>query len=315
MGAFDASGKRAVHLYAQAWAEWILAQQAIEFEAELSGDFQFVARSTDVLLQVKNTAEGRFLILIEFQTRYDPNMARRLAAYAALAREKYRMEVYVVVVYLTPPSADKSLADLFHSDFMGQTVHQDFEVIPLWELDAGQALALNNPVLLPFVPLMRDGDNVRTLRTCANRIRQEPQAEELETLLGALASLVMNPDVVREITRWSMQILKDSPLYRDLVMPLEEAIAEASAEARTKALKEGREEGREAALLLLRRFLAFRFHIPEESFDDRLQALDLATIKQLGNKVVDAKDRVDFEETLNQLVQASQPNHTSSEGS
>jgi len=296
----DTSGKRAIHLFARAWAEWILEQQNIEVEAELSGEFQFIARTTDVLLLVRGEQEGKFLALIELQLRYDANMPRRLAAYAALAREKYQLEVYVAVIYLTPPTLNKVLADHFYSEFMGQTSQQDFKVIPLWELEANEALALDNPALLPFVPLMRGGDTIETVRTCVERIRRLPEADEMESLLVAFASLVMDVGVLRQLTRWSMQIIKDSPFYRDLFMDLDEARAEARAE--------GLAEGRETALLILRSFLTFRFGMAEDYFDDRLRWVDLATIQQMTNMVADAESLDTFEMMLAQLVRQAEEN-------
>ena len=98
MGKFDTGGKRNLHLFAVAWAQWLLERQHLEVEAELSGEFQIVARSTDVLLRVHEETIGRFLSLTELQLRYDVNVTRRLAAYAALAREKYQLEVYVTII-------------------------------------------------------------------------------------------------------------------------------------------------------------------------------------------------------------------------
>ncbi len=51
MGKYDTGGKKVINLYNQAWAEWVLQQQqkaypslsGIEVEAELSGEFQFIA--------------------------------------------------------------------------------------------------------------------------------------------------------------------------------------------------------------------------------------------------------------------------------
>lgn len=151
----DASGKRTAHLYAQAWAEWVTKRANLKVETELSGEFQIITRATDVLLRVKSRKQGRFLLLVELQLRYDINMPRRLNVYAALAREKYGLEVYVVIIYLLEPPPEIVIKHQFHTEFMGQMAHQDFEVMPIWNFDANQALALNNPAILPFVPLMQ----------------------------------------------------------------------------------------------------------------------------------------------------------------
>jgi predicted transposase YdaD len=337
VAAFDASGKRSFHLYARAWAEWILEQEGLEIEAELSGEFQVIARTTDVLLQVRDKAGKRFLVLIELQTRYDSYMPLRLAAYTALAREKYHQDVYVTALYLLPPPEGVAIVEFHHSEFNGQVSHQDFDVIRLWELDAEEALALNNPFLLPFVPLMEGGDTPETLRMAVARIRRESEPEELEILLGFFATLVMDADLVKQMTRWSMQIIRESPLYQELMIDLDEARAQARArgleegreqgleegreqgleEGREQGLEEGREqgleEGREAALQILRRFLAYRFQIAETHFDEPLQWLGLAAIKRLSDAMIDAASLADFEAVLQQLVAQEKQKHEQAE--
>ncbi|MEZ4734423.1 MAG: hypothetical protein R3E79_45610 [Caldilineaceae bacterium] len=274
MGKFDTGSKRTIHLYARAWAEWIVAQQGLAVEAELSGEFQIVARATDVLLRVQDTEKGQFLSLTELQLQYRNTMPRRLAAYAALAREKYAMEVYVTVLYLTPPPEEVTLADEFHTEFMGQTAHQDIKVIRLWEIDAEAALALDNPALIPFVPLMHGGNTEQTLRKCVERLRKEPDAEELEAVLTLFANLVMNKEVVKRIVGWTMKILKESPFYQEIT---------------ALAREEGREEGREEALeserlahrQTLQRLLAYRYKVPVNHFQLQLKELDIEAIKAL----------------------------------
>lgn len=298
MGAFDAGGKRTFHLFARAWSEWLLQQEGLEVEAELSGEFQIVTRSTDTLMRVRDEAGQIFLVLTELQTRYDRQIPQRLAAYAALAREKYRLPVYVTVLYLLPPPAGVAIQRFFRSEFYGQVAHQDFDVICLWELNAVDALALDNPALLPFIPLMEGGSNVSTLQLCVERLRSEEDPEELELLLTFFATLVMDPRLVTQITRWNMQMIKESPLYQELVMDLEIARAEAHA----RGLAEGRAEGYEAALQVLRRFLAFRFQLAETHFDAQLARLDLNALKQLGNVMFDAASLEEFEETLQACV-------------
>ncbi|MEZ4866220.1 MAG: hypothetical protein R3C14_33190 [Caldilineaceae bacterium] len=292
MGRFDTSGKYTIHLYARAWAEWIVDLQQLEITAELSGEFQFIARATDVLLKVKNEQAEEFLSLTDLQLQYDDNMDRRLAAYAALAREKYRLEVHVAVVYLRPPPEGKSVARSFHKEFMGQIAHQDFQAVCLWELDAEAALALDNPALIPFIPLMKGGNSEQMFRRCVARVHQEPNAQELEMALAMFASVVMRVELIRQIVGWSMNILKESPLYQELT-------ALAWEEGHEKGREEGREEG---GLAILRSFLKFRYHVAEDHFDDRLNGLELEQIKQLSDLVAEADTLAEFENVLNQFI-------------
>lgn len=263
---------------------------------ELSGELQFITRATDVLLRVKDEQGVDFLSLTDLQLQFDENMDRRLAAYAALAREKYHLEVHVAVVYLRPPPEGKSIAKVFHREFLGQTAHQDFQTICLWELDAEAALSLDNPALIPFIPLMKGGDTPQMLRRCVAKAHEQPNAQDLEIALAMFASIVMKAGLVRQIVGLSMNILKESPLYQELT-------ALAHEEGYEEGYEEGREEGREeGGLAVLRSFIKFRYNVPEDYFDDRLQGLDLAKIKELSNFVAESSTAAEFETFLTRLT-------------
>ncbi len=297
MGNIDSGGKRTIHHFARAWAEFVVHERGLNIEAELSGEFQIIARATDILLQVHSETHGRFLMLSELQTQFDVHMSLRLSAYAALAREKYHQDVYVVVVYLLPPAADTQVVEHFHSEFLGQVTHQDFAVIRIWELDAAEALALDNPALLPFVPLMRGGATEAMLRSCAARVRREEQAAELEVLLATFAGLVMDVDTIKSIVRWNMNILRESVIYKELFKDYERGLEDGLEIGR----EEGREEGRDAMLLALTRLLSYRFHIDESVYSARFAPFNLATLRKLTDAAFDVTTLAEFEISLKRM--------------
>jgi len=297
LGKIDTGSKRLIHLYSQAWVEWVL-QTPVQVETELSGDFQFIARYSDSLLQV-NGPQGRFLALTELQFQYKPNIPKRAMAYAALAREKYDMDVFVTVVYFLPPPKDVTLTNAFHQEFMGQVAHQDFQLIELWELDANNALAANNPILLPFVPLMRNGNTKQMVQTCAQRIRQQPEhADELETFLAVLASYVLDKDLVNQLVRWDMDIVYKSPIIQEILSENYRRGYQQGSEAASKAV---REEVRKDMLDTLQQLLTFRFGIATTHFDSRFQSLDLQALKPLHQAALQAQSLAEFENALNTI--------------
>lgn len=281
MAKADIGSKHTISMYNRAWAKWILQEQQIEIEAELSGEFQFVGRATDSLLQVQGQ-NGRFLVLTEIQFIYDAKMPQRLAAYAALARHKYDLDVFVSVVYLLPPSGKTTLEDAFHRDFMGQLGHQDFQAIGLWNLNAEEVLLSDNPVLLPFIPLMQGGDSEQALRQCATRIRQEPRAEELESFLAFLASYVMDTNLINRILRWEMGIIRESPL---------------AAEIYEQGIRAGRQEGKyETILEWLSTVLIERFQVNNAYLEEMgLQRYDLETLEQAAQFAITVPTLAEFE--------------------
>ncbi len=83
MAKYDAGSKAVIHLYNQAWTEWVLQEKQIQVEEELSGEFQVITRRNDSLLKVTGT-DGPFLSLTELQFIYDSTMDKRLASYKLL---------------------------------------------------------------------------------------------------------------------------------------------------------------------------------------------------------------------------------------
>jgi predicted transposase/invertase (TIGR01784 family) len=71
-------------------------------------------------------------------------------------------------------------------------------------------------------------------------------------------------------------------------------------EGLAKGREEGREEGREAMLDLLRRFLARRFKVAPDRFDEELQDLSLNDIRQLSDVAFEAESLAEFEAALYQ---------------
>jgi predicted transposase YdaD len=219
---------------------------------------------------------------------------------AVKARQLTWLVSSIVVVYFIPPAANTAIVDTFYQDFMGQVARQDFRPILLWELEAEQVLAQNNPALLPFVPLMRGGDNEQMVRRCAERIRQEPQAAELETILALFASYVLETTVIKQILRWEMEIVQESPLMKELREAWFEKGIEQGVE---KGIEQGREEGeRKATLKALHQTLTIRFGIDLEKFDERFASLDLKMLEHLNEVALTFHTLPDFETTLTELL-------------
>ncbi len=212
----DVAGKRLLGGRPELWVRWILDDPEVVVEEELSTEFGFVARLSDIVLKVRGR-EGPFLLLTEIQLRVDPSMPVRMRAYAALAEEKYRFPVYPVVFYLLPPGGDVALPESYHSEFRGITAHQDFRVIRVWQLDAKEVLERGITALIPLVPLMQGADE-KLIRRGLELLRREKASEELEAVLALFASFVLDTETVRKLVRWDMAVLRESPWYREIVL-------------------------------------------------------------------------------------------------
>ena len=215
MGKKDISSKYLIDRDPEGWIRWLLNDTSLEFIKTLSAEFQFVARYSDSLLEVRQ-GEQHFAALAELQLYYDDDMPERIHVYSALARQKFGLDIIPIIIYMIPPAEDQVIKTAYHREFRDIVTHQDFHIIKLWEIDAAAALTTDLPAsLLPYVSLMA-GANERTLRQCVQRIRQEPDREQLETILALFAMITMDSKIVERIVRWSMTILEQSPIYREI---------------------------------------------------------------------------------------------------
>lgn len=71
--------------------------------------------------------------------------------------------------------------------------------------------------LLPFMPILKGGGNQQTVRRALVQLQQQEEWVELESFLGFFASFVLDTELVRQIMRWDMTILRESPWYQEVL--------------------------------------------------------------------------------------------------
>ena len=286
MGKADISSKWVLGGSPDLWVRWVLSDPTLEVEELLDAEFQFVGRASDSLLRVRGT-EGFFLVLTEVQLRADPRMPRRIRAYAALAEEKYDLPVYPVVLCLLPSPTGDQVPDQFHSEFRGLVAHQDFRVLKTWQLDADEILRQEVVPLIPYVPLMQGGDEA-AIRTAARLLQRQTEEEPLQMVLALFASFVLDVTTVQQIVRWNMPVLRESPLYQEI---LQQGMQQGLQQGMQQGLQQGILQGHRRAILGLLR-----------------ARLDLSATDLEG--VARRLDRIEGEGTLQALVvEASRVNN------
>ncbi len=230
----DIGSKRLVGLKPTAWVRWLTGEPAVVAQEIVSGEFQWVSRTNDVLIKVTSPEEGDFLVANEIQIRPDKRIGRRIRAYAALAEERYDLKTYSVVVNILPPRRpDEVIVTSYCCEFLGQTSQHDFKVINLWEQEVNQVFEKKLDTLLPFVPILKGGNNERVIGKAVTLLRADEKLTELEPLLAFFASFVLKTNIVQKIMRWDMTILLESPWYNELI---EEGIEQGRREERTELL-------------------------------------------------------------------------------
>ena len=284
----DLGSKRLIGLAPNNWAKWVTQQPELEFRAILSGEFQWIERASDVILQVFSPQHGEFLILNELQLRYKGNLPQRMRSYAALAEEKFYLPIYPVLVNILPPKTSLTIPDRYQSEFLGIHAYQGYRVINLWEVEANLVFEQNLSSLLPFVPILRGGGEPSTVRQALRELRANESLQDLEPLLSFFASFVLEIPLVREIMRWDMTVLRESPWYNTI---LEEGWQE--------GFQSGRQEGRqeEAVSLVLRQLSRRCGTLPEEA-SARVASLPVTLLEALSEDLLDFTSLADLNSWL-----------------
>ena len=287
--AADLGGRKLIGLLPDDWLRFVTSRPDIRSLEQLDGSFQWVGRETDVLLRVVDPEEGEFLVAIELQLHPDRNMPLRVDVYAALGQQKYGLPVYPVVINILPGAA--SGVDHYASTVLDLSARRDFRVINLWEQDAQAVVDSDTVGLLPFVPVMRGGDDPALLERVLDRLRRTPELAGMEGLLAKMASHVLEKKQVLDIMRWDMEAETRLTFYEEIL-----------SEGIEQGLEQGREQGHhEAALKILQRVLGHRFGAEAQSLAADLTRYDVPTLDLLLDAALDSVTLGDFRAGLPNL--------------
>jgi predicted transposase YdaD len=212
----DVSTKRLISLAPNNWVKWVTQIPDVVAGEILNSEFQWISRESDVLIRVESKEYGKFLVLNELQLRYKPEMPRRMRAYAGLAEEKYKLPTYPVLINILK-TGDAEIPTRYESNLAGLEVRQDYRVINLWEVDVKIALEQPLPSLLPFVPILKGGEDESIIREALRLLQADEQLNQLETVLAFFATFVLDSSLVQEIMRWDMTVLRESPWYQEIL--------------------------------------------------------------------------------------------------
>lgn len=284
----DIGGKRLIGLAPTAWVQWVTQQPDVIAQEILGSEFQWLSRDNDVLVKVASPSQGPFLVLNELQLRYSPKLPLRMRAYTALAEEKYGLPTYPVLVNILPPAPNVAISDRFESHFLGITALQSYRVINLWEVEAAIVFEQSLNALLPFVPILRNGGEAAVVQQALSQLRQDEQLVELESLLGFFASFVLSADVVRQIMRWDMAVLRESPWYQEI-------------------LREGEQSGLQRERSLILKQLTRRVGTLSPETTAQVEALAIETLEALGEALLDFTQPEELSRWLAHHSAAMQP--------
>jgi predicted transposase YdaD len=292
----DITSKSLISLLPNDWVRWATNVEDADNCEVLNTEFQLISRNTDALVLVNNSSVGKFLTLFEIQTRYSLEMPERMTAYAAFARERYRLPVVPVLVNILPYG--KEISNKYESEFLGIRALQDYRVINLWEVNAEDILTKNLSALIPFIPTMKGGKDVKLLQKAQMQLELDEDLQgstklgDLEVALRIFAKLVLG-DKANDILRWTMiDLIKESPYYQEL-------IEQGLSEGRQQGLRQGLQQGqKDESAKLVTRQLTKRFGDIGEPIETRLRQLSLEQTEDLAVSIFDFNNLDDVQSWL-----------------
>ncbi len=260
------------------------------------------------------TGEQR-IVHIEAQTVYDPQIQRRMAEYAIRLWIKYGLPVDSYLLLLTPRKAPTPIPHQFHLRAGGLDVRLHYQVVPLWQLSARQALKLGKRDLLPFIPLMKGRmTEVETGASLIAEINDEKKQSEIGLYFIVLGGLRYNRlellELLGSTNMLTYEHVKDSSTLRYFTRQArKEARLKGQAEGLAKGLAKGREEGREeglaagAALAANMLTIAVQQRFPRLELGDQIKQIhDPETLQALFIELHTSKSAKAFLQRLAELA-------------
>ena len=152
----------------------------------------------------------RCLIHIEFQSKYDKHMARRVWEYNTLATFKYKLPAYSFVIYLKKCTVTKPEYIGIFPD--GKQVHHfQFTVIKLWETPTTKLKQTGLVGIFPLMVLAQGGKRPEVVEEVITSIEsiEGKSATELLSLTYIFASLVFEKEADRDWLKRRFNMLRD----------------------------------------------------------------------------------------------------------
>ncbi|QCQ21357.1 hypothetical protein [Desulfoglaeba alkanexedens] len=243
MGGYDAAMKVILAHCREAALEFFLGLHVEESEIlELPQETASVRRS-DFPIRVR-ASEGRvFIVLLEVQSRWEPNVPLRLLEYDARYRLKTGLSVLPVVMLLTPSG---NVVESFEDG----GIRYRFQVISLAAMDAQNVLEWGNPCLMPFVGLMRGGSEIFQRAEEAVYGSSLGRSDKADLLTGmALLSGLVDKDLPRRLLERRRDIMMESYAYELIKKEgYEEGIRSGIEQGLQQGIEQGLHQGIEQGL-------------------------------------------------------------------
>lgn len=116
-----------------------------------------------------------------------------------------------------------------------------------------------------------------TVQRALNELRSDERLVELESLLAFFARFVLDTELVSQIMRWDMVVLRESPWYQEILSEGE--------------VKGRQEEGASLVLRLLNR----RVGMVSEEMQGKIRSPSILQVEALGEALLDFTNTADLD--------------------
>jgi predicted transposase YdaD len=248
-GPWDSHLKSLMAYAAQDYLSWLIGDAIIDEDFKPDIDEEL---SPHLLRQINadsfygfHIGSNKYAMHLEFQSRRDRNMARRLWEYNVIASCKFKRPIYSIVIFLQKDAVNTASPYIVYDHNGSEIHHFQFTAVKLWELPTEMVFEKRFHGLLPLAPLTREGHHRDVVEKMITGLQADNANEELFFLAYGLSSLAFEKFDDREWLEWRFrmldEILNDSWAFQQLRQSAE-------AEGLKKGLEAGREAGLEAGL-------------------------------------------------------------------
>lgn len=267
---FDITLKHIVDRYPGDWAR-LAGFEVDDALQPLDAGLATIAPEADRVFRV--AADVAWILHLEFQSSYDPDLPRRVHAYNTMVEWKYGLPVRSIVLLLRCEADGPAMGGVVEKQLPGDSapyVLFRFGVLRVWEMAADELLGggLGN---VPLATLTNDAESKigQVVLAVNNRLDVEQATSEVNSLRAATYVLLIMG------LRYSDHVIL--PLMQERSKMRESSTYQA-------ILEEGREEGREEVREEQTKTLIFR-----------------AGMKRLGRPDVETREQVESIEDLGRL--------------
>lgn len=261
----------------------------------------------DALFEITLESGTRILVHFEFQTYNDPEMAKRLLRYNVLIWSEYNLPVCSCVIHVLGDGHLPTSPFQIEID-PGRPIHRFyFDVLELGEFSPEELMQTGQPNLFPLLPFTKGGARREVVETVFEELTYKGKtnllsvAQTLASLAFGRAKNEIDQEWLLRRYRQMFDIVKDTPVYKEMVRDAREAALEEGLE---KGLEEGEKKGLRQAV---KDIIAERFPRMVRLATSILPAIDdLSVLRSLLIKMSTAQTAAEAREQLLAVVETDE---------